>query len=59
MRIFNLHLESLHNFSASYQHLLESCPLVGEIGYRAFCEHPAWEAVRGCRPDKYNSTWVQ
>jgi hypothetical protein len=29
----------------------ESCPRLTELGYRAFCELPEWDKMKGCVSD--------
>ena len=33
----------------TYSLFLEACPKLKELGYRTFCEHEAWERMKGCK----------
>jgi hypothetical protein len=34
-----------------YAKLKVKCPMAEVLGYRGFCEHPAWDKLRGCRAE--------
>ena len=37
-----------YHFQDAYFQFREACPLLRELGYRKFCQHEAWERMKGC-----------
>ena len=40
---------SVRNSTWRYSELQNSCPVVNDVGFKAFCEHQVWQLLIGCK----------